>query len=279
MQVGLVISGDREVLLSFPGPDEELMDGVRWGKIEAFPSPAYWAYQSLARRTANAQVNYKLGGSLKEEVGACLLGGHGIPAAVGLAAFAYLRSLGIFDAGESAQELIYSALSQPLLVNGKEVRYRFANQKSKYLAAALSCIDESNPPLNSGRELRDWLLRIPGIGLKTASWIARNWLDADDVAILDVHILRAGRMGGFLSEGLTVERHYLELEEQFIAFSKAIGIRTSELDAVIWLEMMSSSTSVRRLLNVGKPRSRVKSASGTRSNYHHANTRQPSPSI
>ncbi|MDZ3993341.1 hypothetical protein PspTeo4_24872 [Pseudomonas sp. Teo4] len=47
-------------------------------------------------------------------------------------------------------------------------------------------------PLHSGRALRDWLLELPGIGYKTASWVARNWLDADDVAILDIHILRAG---------------------------------------------------------------------------------------
>jgi endonuclease III len=39
-------------------------------------------------------------------------------------------------------------------------------------------------------------MSLPGIGPKTASWIARNWLDADDVAILDIHIMRVGQVIG-----------------------------------------------------------------------------------
>ena len=79
--------------------------------------------------------------------------------------------------------------------------------------------------------------------------MARNWLSADDVAILDVHLMRAGTLGGFFSPGMNVERHYFELEGQFLSFSKALGVRPSELDAVIWLEMANSAESVRRLLN------------------------------
>ena len=71
-------------------------------------------------------------------------------------------------------------------------------------------------------------MELPGIGPKTASWVARNWLAADDVAILDIHILRAGLLGGFLTPQLTVERHYLELEEEFLRFSAAIGTRPSD---------------------------------------------------
>ena len=103
--------------------------------------------------------------------------------------------------------------------------------------------------MQSGRALRDWLTRIPGIGFKTASWVARNWLDADDVAILDIHILRAGVLAGFLDSTLTVERHYRELEEQFLAFSAGLGVRASELDALMWYEMMASRTSVARGLS------------------------------
>jgi thermostable 8-oxoguanine DNA glycosylase len=105
-----------------------------------------------------------------------------------------------------------------------------------------------HPPAESGRALRDWLVKSPGIGFKTASWVARNWLDADDVAILDIHILRAGALGGFLDETLTVERDYLDLEAQFLRFSHAIGVRPSELDAVIWFEMMSSPLSVKQVM-------------------------------
>ena len=106
-------------------------------------------------------------------------------------------------------------------------------------------------PVSSGKELRDWLLPIAGVGYKTASWIARNWLDADDVAILDIHILRAGLLGGFFDKSLSIERDYLKLEEQFVAFSNALGVRASELDATIWYEMMESNVTVHRLLEFG----------------------------
>ena len=103
--------------------------------------------------------------------------------------------------------------------------------------------------MSSGRALRDWLLELPGIGYKTASWIARNWLDADDVAILDIHILRAGALAGFFSSGLTVERHYLQLEAEFLALSKAIDVRPSRLDALMWYQMMSAPSVVHGLLS------------------------------
>jgi len=68
-------------------------------------------------------------------------------------------------------------------------------------------------------------------------------------AIHPIHILRAGILGGFLSKNLSVERNYLELEEEFLSFSRGLGIKASELDAVIWLEMMSSSSIVHELMN------------------------------
>lgn len=101
-------------------------------------------------------------------------------------------------------------------------------------------------------------MALPGVGYKTASWVARNWLDADDVAILDIHILRAGVVGGFLDSDLTVERNYEALEDQFLAFSTGLGVRASELDAVIWLEMASAPRSVQSALS-SLPESRFKS--------------------
>lgn len=136
-------------------------------------------------------------------------------------------------------------------MNGRMVKYRFAKQKARYLAAALQKLSTEYPPQSSGKALRDWLLDIPGIGYKTASWVARNWLDADDVAILDIHILRAGLLGKFFDSSLTVERNYLQLEEQFIRFSKGLGVKASELDALIWLEMMSSAATVHSIMGMG----------------------------
>lgn len=274
-QRGVIFLGSTEIAIDLPAPSSEVLPGIVWGSIDAFPSPAYWAYQVLARRIEGKTVNYRLGQSLKEEVGACLLGGHGIPASVGLAAFASLKARGAFSESVPSEEQLFAWLSEPLDIDGRQIRYRFAKQKSKYLGASLQALASSAAPTSSGRALRDWLLAMPGIGYKTASWIARNWLDADDVAILDIHVLRAGLLGGFFQADLTVERDYLELEAQFLRFSEGLGVRASELDAVIWLEMMSSGATVHQILNRSDDkRGRKTRASNHRANQRHSNTNQ-----
>lgn len=240
--------------IQLPSADEEVMLGVQWGKVEVFPTPAYWAYQVKAREITNSFARYKLGNSLIEETAACMLGGHGIPAAVGIAAFKKLQSKHLFS-GVYAEDDIYEVLSQPLEVNERLIKYRFARQKSKYLSKMLSFMHNNQPPLDSGKKLREWLLQIPGVGLKTASWIARNWLNANDVAILDIHIIRAGNICGFLDKKMSVEKNYLELEDQFLKFSNAIGVKASDLDAVIWYEMMSSPKTIANI--IGLPRKNI----------------------
>lgn len=251
MQLGAIFMDQVVFNVELPKAEAEVIPGVPWGAIEAFPTPAYWAYQVYARRLTGNRINYKLGTTLKEEVGACLLGGHGIPANVGVAAFHHVKERGAFGEQPPSEETLYKWLSEPLAIDGRQVRYRFAKQKARYLSAALQKLSVERPPLATGKELRDWLLDIPGIGYKTASWVARNWLDADDVAILDIHILRAGLLGKFFESNLTVERNYLELEEQFIRLSKGLGVRASELDALMWLEMMSSPATVHSIMGTG----------------------------
>jgi N-glycosylase/DNA lyase len=248
MQVGAVFLGKFSFQIELPHEDEELLPGIKWGSLETFPTPAYWAYQVFARRLKANQVQSRLGATFKEEVAACLLGGHGIPSSVGLAAFQQLKAVGLLNSRPS-QEEVHSHLSKPIDLNGQLIRYRFARQKAKYLSAALEVLDSHSIDGIAARDLRDWLVLIPGIGMKTASWIVRNWLGSDDVAILDIHVLRAGKIAGFLKRGLTVERHYLELENQFLDFSRALGVRASELDAVIWYEMASSPSAVREVIS------------------------------
>ncbi|TYB27975.1 8-oxoguanine DNA glycosylase, partial [Aggregatibacter actinomycetemcomitans] len=45
---------------------------------------------------------------------------------------------------------------------------------------------------------------------------------------------------------LTVEKNYLKLEEQFLEFAQALGVRTSELDATIWYDMMLTTNIFRK---------------------------------
>lgn len=279
MQRAYIMAPSIQLQIELPQAHEEVLPGVCWGLVDAFPTPAYWAYRVYARRLMDKSIRYKLGATLCEEVGACLLGGHGIPAAVGVAAFEHLKNRGAFGGEVPAVEALLEWLKEPIRVNEeKKVKYRFAKQKAEYLHSALLKLSTEQAPEDSGQALRDWLLDIRGVGYKTASWVARNWMDADDVAILDIHILRAGALAGFLDPSLTVERHYLTIESQFLAFSDALGVRPSELDAVIWFEMAQSQLTVRKLLEKlddGNTCSTNVTSSRTTSQDRHANTYQP----
>ena len=233
--------------MELPGPDDEVMPGVLWGSVDAFPTPAYFAFQVVARRLLGRPPSYTLGRTLLEEVGACLLGGHGISGEVGIAAYEHLRSKGAFAGdGTPSQEQLERWLKEPIQVGQRRIHYRFAAQKARYLSQALPMMRNA-PETSIGRELRDWLLCLPGVGLKTASWVVRNWLHADDVAILDIHIMRVGQLAGAFPRRLTVERDYHELERRFLQLSAALDVRPAELDTVIWYELATSPASVRRV--------------------------------
>ena len=247
MQTAAILGPVGVMQLELPPASDLLLPGVPWGRVEGFPTPAYWAYQVMSKRVLGGPPEYKLGNTLAEEVAACLLGGHGIPAAVGIVAFERLRLRGLLSGTPTEKELL-TQLEEPLTVHGRTVRYRFAKQKARYLSEALQRLAAGDAPLQTGRALRDWLLQLNGIGPKTASWIARNWLRADDVAILDIHILRVGVAIGLFPKNLTVERHYFALEELFLTFSQRMGVRASELDAVIWFEMARSPLSIQVML-------------------------------
>lgn len=271
MQKVFFNSGHSFVQIDLPSAKEEVLPDVKWGDASGFPTIAYWLYKVLEKRLTGDVIRYKLGSSLLEEIGACLLGGHGIPAANGLAAYNHMRSKGVFKGTAFSIEEIYNWLSEPIPLNGKTFKYRFSKQKSLYIHSAIKKITNESAPSNSGKSLRDWLLEIKGIGPKTSSWIARNWLDANDVAILDIHIYRAGLLGGFFKEEWTVEKNYYELETQFIALAESMKVRTSELDAVMWYEMQNSP-SVHRLLSLRE--NKKSTILNNPSNYRYTNPKQ-----
>lgn len=220
---------------ALPNPDNEVMPGVRWGSHEQLFTPAYWAVQSWIHERAGNPFQTRLGNTLSEEIAACLLGGYGMKAEVGVAAFEKLRDLGFLSRNGVTHLEIAKVLEEPLRVNGGTVRYRFATQRSRYLSETLNRVAKEEPPTED-LSLRSWLLQFPGIGLKTASWITRNWRQSDEVAIIDVHLFRACRMMG-LFESQTLGPHYLKMERLFIEFAKALRVRTSQLDALIWCQM------------------------------------------
>jgi len=227
--------GDSLMYLRLPDPETEVMPGVRWQSSDHLFTPAYWRSQ-IWLREESAVRSHRLGDTLVQETAACLLGGHGIPAEVGLAAFQRLRTSTLLGERCPTEEQLFTALSTPLQIGTRQVRYRFARQKSVYLHATLQRLWHAPPPEDDHQQFRAWFLSCPGIGPKTASWITRNWLDSDHVAIIDIHIQRAGQLMGLYTHH-QIERHYQDMEDRFLMFAEQLGVRPSLLDAIMWADM------------------------------------------
>ncbi|MCR5882149.1 hypothetical protein LRS03_04450 [Rhizobacter sp. J219] len=231
--------------IELPSPQIEVLPGVPCGRPEEFLSPAYWAYQaSAAEELWDDGHGLQADASLWQQIAFCLLGGHGITFEMNRMAFEHLIASGVFGSGEVRAEDIEALLLEPLQVEGKARRYRFPRVKARFLADAYRRLNSVASPAEP-RELRDWLLGFKGIGPKTASWIVRNHLGSDDVAILDIHVLRAGRLMGLFTAEDDVVRHYASMENRFLRLARGLGVKASQLDIVMWRQMRRSPTAVR----------------------------------
>jgi N-glycosylase/DNA lyase len=221
---------------------------IVWGEPWQLGSAAYWV--ACCDELAPRIDRHALGASLAEEVAACILGGYGTPAPVGLAAFTRLRREGLLDLAAAADgATLELALCQPLDVGSRRVRYRFAAQRGHRLAGALAGLRHASPP-SDAIPLRNWLQQLPGIGPKTASWIVRNYLATDEVAIIDVHIQRAGVIAGVFDPQWTPARSYAEMEGLFLAWASHGQVSAAALDAVIWSNMAQMGRAAMRTLGV-----------------------------
>lgn len=236
-----ILKAVKDDLRRLPKPDDQFMPGVFWGCYSQLYTPAYWKAQYLLHNVENQFVlDYKMGNDILEEVVACLLGGFGLKAEMGLAAFNRMRERRLIRFG-THQSAILSCLQEKFEINGKFMHYRFPNQKAKFISEFLNRTDLNNIPLTDDIELRNWLLTINGIGPKTASWITRNFLDSENVAIIDVHIFRACLKMGLYSQNFDIQKDYLILEQIFLNFCLKLDVQPSKMDALIWLQMKDAS--------------------------------------
>jgi len=233
-------------LLRPQNPEEDVIPGVKYGRADQLLSPAYWAMRC---ETANMdEIDFvNRHGSLSEEVGFCLLGGYGVTLEVATAFFHKLKNEGVFDAANIVSEKrLLKLLDEPASVGGRPHRYRFPQQRARRISKAMTelphmRLDPSNP-----KGFRHEIQQLEGVGPKTASWIARNWLDTDMIAILDIHVLRAGWFLGIFDADCRLPKDYLELENRFLMFAQNLHVRASVLDSVMWLDMRTFGSSLTR---------------------------------
>ena len=124
-------------------------------------------------------------------------------------------------------------------------RVRFSENKAKFIVLARELFSnngeiEIKKRINSFRnskEAREWLVKhIKGFGYKEASHFLRNIGLADDLAILDRHILRCLKEFGIIDEipkSLTPKK-YLEIEERMRKFAEELNLSLVELDLVLF---------------------------------------------
>jgi N-glycosylase/DNA lyase len=87
-------------------------------------------------------------------------------------------------------------------------------------------------------ERRDWLAQekqVKGLGYKEASHFLRN-IGVKGHAILDKHVMNCLAEVGVVDTPTppTNRKRYLELEQQFLQFSREIKVNCDELDLVLW---------------------------------------------
>ena len=80
------IDGDLQHL-ELPDSEEMVLPGIRWGAFDELLTPAFWRGQAWQHEKLGTYERLRLGRNLAEEVAACLLGGFGMKAEIGLAAF------------------------------------------------------------------------------------------------------------------------------------------------------------------------------------------------
>ncbi len=225
----------------------QILTDIDWEDAGRLYTKSYWELQYyLAKQNS---YSFRLGSNLLEEIVACLLGGYGLKAEMGLLAFHRMRNLHLIRPDVSLPE-IERAISRPFRLNGRKVHYRFPHQKAKYIYSFLQRNDIEEFESAYGSKLRNKLMSVNGIGPKTASWIARNYGNCEDVAIVDIHIYRAGRLAGFIDRSWDIQRDYFKIEESFLEFCHSINASPSKMDSIMWSQMKASSRRAIELLNL-----------------------------
>lgn len=232
--------------LELPDPSEPLLLGIKWGSYTKPFTPAFWRAYLWLHEERYAEPSEQLAkGDVRHETVLCLLGGYGIKGEVAYAYFDKMATTGMLNQDACPTERSISQLLRASATyRGKTYHYRFPNQKARYLAVALARLATEQFPMED-LALRDWLLQLPGVGQKTAGWIVRNCLGSDNVAIIDIHLQRAGRQMRLFDSRTLGASTYAYFERRFLDFARALKVRASLLDLLIWETMRQSALPAR----------------------------------
>jgi len=184
--------------------------------------------------------------SFEHELIFCLLSGFSVSYEHALSASDLVAALDPFAKRWSARKLeerLQIELSHPQFEprcrDGTLRRYRFPTAKARLLVGARDWLSSSGDIVakltatQDEGERRRILCGCPGVGPKTASWLLRNLGLGADLAILDIHLLRALRAAGRIGE-VSLPRDYEIAERAFLDWCRELNAPAAAFDLFVW---------------------------------------------
>ena len=184
---------------------------------------------------------------IEHELLFCLLGGFGITYEHGRSASCAIMKLKPFSDDWNDEDLFQALLSalmrpqfEPRRKDGSFRRYRFPKQKASVIVKARQWVRVHDPldkrlfQLNDPKERRKFLNECPGVGFKTASWLLRNLGLGNDLAIIDVHLLRALMSAERIPYDIRIPRDYEMVEEAFLFWCAQLEAPAAAFDLFVW---------------------------------------------
>lgn len=143
---------------------------------------------------------------------------------------------------------IQTILSTALEIEDVSIKYRFPNAKAKFIAYNLLYLQSSGGLKNLLSQTDDiakmrafFVKEIKGIGPKQSSHFLRNVGYSNEVAVLDVHILRymeiQGIIGDAYNKAIGTLKQYEKLESLLIDFLRHMKYPIGFIDQAIWIVM------------------------------------------
>ncbi len=215
-------------LISFTAGDKSW--DAAWGSHEVFGTPAFWVNRTAIERYEERLAKTASGADVESVVVFCLLGGSGIRAESARAARRVVLDL-LAENSEATAGEIEERLAEPL--PGGLGRYRFPEQRSKYIATSLAQL-RSEPPPEDPLELKVYLKGLHGVGPQKAAWIVRNLTGSAKVALVGIWPVRALTWAGIFRPEWNPQRHYTKYEEAFLQYAEHGNVQPGALDLCIW---------------------------------------------
>jgi N-glycosylase/DNA lyase len=181
---------------------------------------------------------------LRAELLFCLLGGHGVSYELNLSVADRLWTRGLFRKPRRLQRRsIEAELKKPQFEprrrDGNLRRYRFPVRKAELLFSAQLWLEHAGPlasqisTIVSELDRRRFLCSCPGLGPKSASWLLRNSGYARELAVLDVHVLRAMQACGRI-EKADLSRDYEAVESEYLSWCQDYDADPARFDLIVW---------------------------------------------